>query len=387
MMNRIYLDHAATTPVSPRVLEAMLPFFSECWGNASAVYATGREARKAVEKARKQVAEAIGAHPQEILLTSGGTESDNLAIRGTAAAMKEKGKHIVTTAIEHHAVLNTCRALEREGFEVTCLQPDSQGRITPEALDGALREDTILVSVMTANNEIGTLQPIRELAAAAKARGALFHTDAVQAVGAVPVDVEETGVDLLSLSAHKFYGPKGAGALFVRKGTRIHPVLTGGKQERGLRGGTENVPAIVGLGAAIEEAAASLRENAKAAAALRDELEARILAGVGGVRVNGARDARLPNNCSLTFDQVDGEALLLRLDLAGIAASAGSACTSGSLESSHVLKAIGLSEEEARGTLRLTVGTDNTREEISRAADTVISLVTELRSMYHKTGR
>ena len=387
MMNRIYLDHAATTPVSPRVLEAMLPFFTECWGNASAVYATGREARKAVEKARKQVAEAIGAHPQEILLTSGGTESDNLAIRGIAAALKDKGKHIITTAIEHHAVLNTCMSLGKDGYEVTCLQPDGAGRITPEALEGALREDTILVSVMTANNEIGTLQPVRELAAVAKAHGVLFHTDAVQAVGAVPVDVEETGVDLLSLSAHKFYGPKGAGALYIRKGTRIEPILTGGKQERGLRGGTENVPAIVGLGAAIEEAAAGVMEHAAAAAALRDELEARILAGVGGVRVNGAREARLPNNCSLTFENVDGEALLLRLDLAGIAASAGSACTSGSLESSHVLKAIGLNEEEARGTLRLTVGIDNTREEISRAADTVVSLVTELRNMYHKTER
>lgn len=382
MMNRIYLDHAATTPVSPRVLEAMLPFFCECWGNASAVYATGREARKAVENARKQTAQAIGAQPQEILFTSGGTESDNLAIRGAANALRHKGRHIITTAIEHHAVLNTCKTLEKEGFEVTYLQPDPTGRIAPESLVPALREDTILVSVMTANNEIGTLQPIRELAETAKAHGALFHTDAVQAVGAVPVDVEETGVDLLSLSAHKFYGPKGAGALYVRRGTRLDPVLTGGKQERGLRGGTENVPAIVGLGAAIGEAAANLGKNADMTAALRDELERRILSRMKGVRVNGLTGGRLPNNSSLTFENVDGEALLLRLDLAGVAASAGSACTSGSLESSHVLHAIGLSEAEARGTLRLTVGTDNTREEIARAADLVVSLAEELRSMY-----
>lgn len=382
MMNRIYLDHAATTPVSPRVLEAMLPFFCECWGNASAVYATGREARKAVENARKQTAQAIGAQPQEILFTSGGTESDNLAIRGAANALRHKGRHIITTAIEHHAVLNTCKTLEKEGFEVTYLQPDPTGRIAPESLVPALREDTILVSVMTANNEIGTLQPIRELAETVKAQGALFHTDAVQAVGAVPVDVEETGVDLLSLSAHKFYGPKGAGALYVRRGTRLDPVLTGGKQERGLRGGTENVPAIVGLGAAIGEAAANLGKNADMTAALRDELERRILSRMKGVRVNGLTGGRLPNNSSLTFENVDGEALLLRLDLAGVAASAGSACTSGSLESSHVLHAIGLSEAEARGTLRLTVGTDNTREEIARAADLVVSLAEELRSMY-----
>ena len=382
MMNRIYLDHAATTPVSSRVLEAMLPFFCECWGNASAVYATGREARKAVENARKQTAQAIGAQPQEILFTSGGTESDNLAIRGAANALRHKGRHIITTAIEHHAVLNTCKTLEKEGFEVTYLQPDPTGRIAPESLVPALREDTILVSVMTANNEIGTLQPIRELAETAKAHGALFHTDAVQAVGAVPVDVEETGVDLLSLSAHKFYGPKGAGALYVRRGTRLDPVLTGGKQERGMRGGTENVPAIVGLGAAIGEAAANLGKNADMTAALRDELERRILSRMKGVRVNGLTGGRLPNNSSLTFENVDGEALLLRLDLAGVAASAGSACTSGSLESSHVLHAIGLSEAEARGTLRLTVGTDNTREEIARAADLVVSLAEELRSMY-----
>ena len=382
MMNRIYLDHAATTPVSPRVLEAMLPFFCECWGNASAVYATGREARKAVENARKQTAQAIGAQPQEILFTSGGTESDNLAIRGAANALRHKGRHIITTAIEHHAVLNTCKTLEKEGFEVTYLQPDPTGRIAPESLVPALREDTILVSVMTANNEIGTLQPIRELAETAKAHGALFHTDAVQAVGAVPVDVEETGVDLLSLSAHKFYGPKGAGALYVRRGTRLDPVLTGGKQERGLRGGTENVPAIVGLGAAIGEAAANLGKNADMTTALRDELERRILSRMKGVRVNGLTGGRLPNNSSLTFENVDGEALLLRLDLAGVAASAGSACTSGSLESSHVLRAIGLSEAEARGTLRLTVGPDNTREEIARAADLVVSLAEELRSMF-----
>lgn len=378
-MKRIYLDHAATTPVSESALEAMLPLLRENWGNPSAVYAEGRQARRAVENARRQTAAAIGAAPSEIIFTSGGTESDNFALRGAAYANREKGRHLIVSAIEHHAVLRTCEALEREGFEVTYLAPDSAGRISPDALRSVLRDDTVLVSVMTANNEIGTLEPVAELAGAAHERGALFHTDAVQAVGAIPVDVNVSGADMLSLSAHKFYGSKGAGALYIRKGTRILPVLSGGKQESGLRGGTENAAAIAGLGRAIEDAVTNLEKNSKKTATLRDELEQRILEGTEGVHVNGCPGGRLPGNCSLTFDGVDGEALLLRLDLAGISASAGSACTSGSLESSHVLAAVGLSEAEARGTLRLTPGPDNTREEILRAAETVVSLVRELR--------
>ena len=382
MMNRIYLDHAATTPVSRTVLEAMLPFFSDYAGNASAVYATGREARKAVEQARRETAAAIGAEPAEILFTGGGSESDNLAIKGAAFALQEKGRHIITTSIEHPAVLNTCKWLEKHGFEITYISPDREGLIDPETVRNAVREDTVLISVMAANNEIGTLEPVEKIGRIAGEKGIVFHTDAVQAVGAVPVDVNRWHADLLSLSAHKFNGPKGTGALYVRKGTRIDPLISGGQQERGLRAGTENVPAIVGLGKAITEAVNSLRQNAERAAFLRNKLMDGILSGVADAHLNGTKESRLPNNCSIRFGQIDGEALLLRLDLAGVAASSGSACTAGSQEISHVLRAIGLTEEEAKGSLRLTVGPENTEAEIDEAVRTVMDIVEDLRSMF-----
>ena len=382
MKDRIYLDHAATTPVSAKALEAMLPFFSECWGNPSAVHGTGREARRAVETARKQVAAAVGARPEEICFTSGGSESDNLALKGAAFALKQKGRHIITSAVEHHAVLNACAWLEKQGFSVTRVLPDAVGRIDPESVRKSIREDTILISVMTANNEIGTIEPVEEIGAIAREKGILFHTDAVQAAGMIPLDVNRMNADLLSLSAHKFYGPKGAGALYIRKGTRLESLIHGGEQERGLRAGTENLPGIVGMGAAIGEAVSHLRENAEKVRKLRDILTEGILSGIPDVRLNGPREGRLPNNCSFVFDRIDGEALLLRLDLEGIAASGGSACTAGSRESSHVLRAVGLSEREARGSLRMTVGTGNTDDEIRETIGKVKEIAADLRSMF-----
>ncbi|MBO4470259.1 MAG: cysteine desulfurase NifS [Clostridia bacterium] len=383
MKKTIYLDHAATTPVSRSVLEAMLPYFSDCAGNASAVYGAGREARKAVEKARKQAADAIGAEPREILFTSGGSESDNLALKGTAFALKDRGRHLITSAIEHPAVLNTCRWLEKQGFDVTYIQPDSKGMISPDKVRDAVRNDTILISVMAANNEIGTIEPVADIGAIAHEKGILFHTDAVQAVGSIPVNVNEWNADLLSISAHKFYGPKGTGVLFIRRGTRIDNLIHGGEQERGLRAGTENVAGIAGLGRAIEEATAHLEENAKKNAYLRDRLLHGILDHIPDVKLNGPEAGRLPNNCSICFDRIDGEALLLRLDLAGIAASSGSACTAGSQEISHVLRAVGLTEKEARGSLRLTTGADNTEEEIDESIRILSEIVEDLRLMYH----
>ena len=382
MRNRIYLDYAATTPVAPEVLEAMLPFFSEGWGNASAVYATGREARRAVEDARKTVAEAIGAQPQEIYFTSGGSESDNTAIRGTAFALKEKGRHIITTAIEHHAVLNPCKQLQQEGFEVTFVRPDREGRIDPEAIRKAIRKDTILVSVMTANNETGTIEPVSEIGRICKENGILFHTDAVQAIGSIPVNVQEINCDLLSLSAHKFYGPKGVGALYVRERTRLNPLIAGGEQERGLRAGTENVPGIAGLGKAIALAVGNLEENAARIRRTRDRITEGILSSVPGAALNGDPENRLANNCNIRFDGIDGEALLLRLDLAGIAASAGSACTAGSREVSHVLKAIGLTEAEVKSSLRLTTGIHTTEEEADETVRILAETVRDLRKMF-----
>ena len=297
--------------------------------------------------------------------------------------MKEKGRHIITTGIEHPAVLNTCKWLEKQGFEITCIQPDREGRINPGQIGKAIREDTILISTMAANNEIGTIEPVAEIGRIAKDRGIVFHTDAVQAVGSIPVSVNEWNADLLSLSAHKFYGPKGAGALYIRKGTRIDPLIHGGEQERGLRAGTENIPAIVGMGEAIVEAARKLDDNAARTAALRDRLAEGILKSVPDSWLNGAKDNRLPNNCSIRFDRIDGEALLLRLDLAGIAASSGSACTAGSQQTSHVLKAIGLTEEEAKGSLRLTVGPENTKAEIDEAIRIIRETVEDLRNLFH----
>lgn len=381
MMNRIYLDNAATTAVAPEVLEAMLPYFTEVYGNPSSIHATGRTAHKAVDQARRQVAAAIGAQPQEIYFTAGGSESDNWAIKGTALAQQRKGNHIITSAIEHHAVLHTCAWLEKHGFEVTYLPVDEFGRVNPEDVEKAITDKTILISIMTANNEIGTIQPIREIGAIARAHKILFHTDAVQAVGAIPVNVDEMNVDMLSMSGHKFHGPKGIGALYIRKGVRIDTLIHGGAQERGLRAGTENLPGIVGIGRAIELAVANLDENAARMTALRDRLIDGILERIPDARINGHRTQRLPNNCNVSIRYIEGEAMLLRLDLAGIAASSGSACTSGSLDPSHVLLAIGLPHEIAHGSLRLTLGADTTEKDIDAVLDTLPGIVSDLRAM------
>ena len=363
---RAYLDNAATTRVTEPVFAAMQPYFCEIYGNPASEHGFGREARRALEAARAQVARALGATAGEILFTSGGTEADNWALRGAAA-----GGHVVTTAIEHHAVLHACARLEAEGVSVTYLKPDAEGLIAPEALQDAMRPDTRLVSVMLANNEIGTIQPVAELARIAHAGGALFHTDAVQAVGCVPVDVDALGVDLLSLSGHKFHAPKGVGALYVRRGVRLGRLMEGGAQERGLRPGTENLPGIVGLGAAIERATADVPGRAAAIAALRDHLVRRVCAEVPGAVLNGHPTRRVCGNASFRFPGRDARALLMRLDLMGVAASAGSACTSGAAEPSHVLTAIGLCEAEARSALRLSLSDETTREEVDYAADAI----------------
>ena len=380
-MDRIYLDNAATTAVSPEVLEAMLPYFTQCFGNPSSIHSTGRDARRAVDAARRQVAGAIGAQPQEIYFTAGGSESDNWAIKGTAFARRNKGNHIITSAIEHHAVLHTCAWLEKQGFEVTYLPVDEFGRVRVEDVEKAITDKTILITIMAANNEIGTIQPIEEIAKIAKAHHILFHTDAVQAIGAMPIDVNAMHIDMLSMSGHKFHGPKGIGALYIRKGVKIDQYLHGGAQERGQRAGTENLAGIVGMGKAIEIATQHLEENARRLTALRDKLIDGILAEIPDVRLNGHRTQRLPNNVNVSVRYVEGEALLLRLDLAGIAGSSGSACTSGSLDPSHVLLAIGLPHEIAHGSLRLSLGTDTTEAEIDEVLDKLPGIVKNLRDM------
>ena len=382
-MDRIYLDNAATTAVSEQVLRAMLPYFTECYGNASAIHGTGRDAKKAVERARRQAAAALGAQPQEIYFTAGGSESDNWAIKGAAFANQAKGRHLVTTAIEHHAVLHTCQWLENQGWEVTYLPVDKEGFVTAEQVGQAIRQDTVLVSVMAANNEIGTIEPISEIGSICRERGVLFHTDAVQAVGAVPLLVDDLNADLLSLSAHKFHGPKGIGALYIRSGVTIDSLVHGGAQERGHRAGTENVPAIVGLGEAIEIAVNSLTENVVRMTRLRNRLLNGLTERIPAMRLNGAKDKRLPNNLNVSFNGIEGEAVLLRLDLDGIAASSGSACTAGSLDPSHVLMAIGLSCDEAKGSLRLTLGTDTTEAEIDETVRVLAEVVGSLRKMTH----
>ena len=380
-MDRIYLDNAATTAVSPEVLEAMLPYFTQCFGNPSSIHSTGRDARRVVDAARKQVAAAIGAQPQEIYFTAGGSESDNWAIKGTAFAKRSKGNHIITSAIEHHAVLHTCAWLEKQGFEVTYLPVDEFGRVRVEDVEKAITDKTILITIMAANNEIGTIQPIAEIGKLAHDKGILFHTDAVQAIGAMPIDVNAMHIDMLSMSGHKFHGPKGIGALYIRKGVKIDQYLHGGAQERGQRAGTENLAGIVGMGKAIEIATQHLEENARRLTVLRDKLIDGILAEIPDVRLNGHRTQRLPNNVNVSVRYVEGEALLLRLDLAGIAGSSGSACTSGSLDPSHVLLAIGLPHEIAHGSLRLSLGTDTTEAEIDEVLDKLPGIVKNLRDM------
>ena len=375
------MDNAATTRVTEPVFEAMRPYFGEIYGNPMSVHSFGREARKGVEEARRQVAAALNAEPSEIYFTGCGTESDNWAIRGAAYANLRKGKHLITTQIEHHAVLHTCEQLEREGFNVTYLPVDEFGVVRMDALKAAIRPDTTLISVMAANNEIGTIQPIEEIAKLAKERGILFHTDAVQAIGSLPFDVKAMGIDLLSLSGHKFHAPKGVGALYIRNGVRLQRLIQGGAQERTQRAGTENVASIVGLGKAIAMAAENIDRHNAQLTAVRDRLIDRILAEIPYTRLNGHRTQRLPGNCNISFRFIEGESLLLALDLKGIAGSSGSACTSGSLDPSHVLLAIGLPHEIAHGSLRLSLSEENTIEQADRVVDALKEIVARLRSM------
>lgn len=381
MGQKVYLDHAATTHTRPEVLEEMLPYFTQKFGNASSVHSFGREARRTLDKARGRTAKAIKAEPSEIHFTSGGSESDNLAVKGVALANKKKGNHIITSSIEHPAVLDTCKYLEKEGFKVTYLPVDKYGLVSPSDLKQAITDKTILISVIFANNEIGTIQPIKEIGQIAKEHKIYFHTDAVQAVGNVPIDVNELNIDLLSLSAHKFYGPKGVGALYIRRGVKVTPCIHGGTQERNKRAGTENLPAIVGLGKAIELAVENIEEKNKRLMAMRDRLIHEIMSSVEHTKLNGHPDKRLPGNVNLSFEFIEGEALLLSLDLKGVAGSSGSACTSGSLDPSHVLLAIGLSHEIAHGSLRLTLGDENTEEEIDYVLEVLPEIVNKLREM------
>ncbi len=377
----IYLDHAATTWTKPEVLETMIPYFTEGFGNASSIYRLGRDNRKAVDAARADVARALGAEPAEIFFTASGSEADNWAIKGAAQARSAKGKHVITSAIEHPAVLNVCEYLEKNGFEVTYLPVDSEGVVHPDTLKAAMRPDTTLVSIMMANNEIGTIQPISELAAIARAGGALFHTDAVQAAGNIEVDVRKLGVDLLTISGHKFYGPKGIGALYVKKGVRIETLIHGGHQERGKRAGTENVPCIVGMAKALTLATENLEAHAAKLLALRQKTYDGITSRISHVKLNGHPTQRLPGNLNMSFQYIEGESLLLMLDMKGIAASSGSACTSGSLDPSHVLLAIGLPHEIAHGSLRMSFGDANTEADVDVLLDSLEEIVKKLRQM------
>jgi len=381
MMDRIYMDNAATTAICPEALAAMLPCFGEHFGNASSIHGTGRDARKVLEDARRKVADILGAKPAEIYFTSGGSESDNWAIKGAAFANRKKGNHIITSQIEHHAVLHTCQWLEKQGFEVTYLPVDEYGLVNPRDVEAAITDKTILISIMAANNEIGTIEPIPEIGKIAQEHKIIFHCDAVQAVGAIPVNVDSWHVDMLSLSGHKFHGPKGVGALYVRTGTKVDQFLHGGAQERGRRATTENVPGVVGMAAALEKAAANLEENGVRLTYLRDKLIQGILDAVPYARLNGHPLQRLPGNVNVSIQYIEGEALLLRLDLAGIAASSGSACTSGSLDPSHVLLAIGLPHEVAHGSLRLSLTDSNTEEEADEVLRVLPKIVETLRAM------
>ena len=386
-MQKVYLDNAATTKVRDEVVEAMLPYFTEYFGNPSSLHLFAREAGKGLDTARAQVAKALNAKPEEIIFSGGGCDRDNMVLRGIPEAYKKKGKHVITSAVEHHAVLHTLEAMEKEGrVEVTYLPVDEYGMVTAEQVEKAIRPDTMLVSIMFANNEVGTIMPIEQIGETCKKHGVLFHTDAVQAVGHVPVDVEKMHIDLLSLSGHKFHGPKGVGALYVRKGVRIPALILGGAQERRKRAGTENVPGIVGMGKAIELATAELEDNAAKMKVLRDRLIFGIPARIPDVKLNGHPTERLPNNVNFSIRFIEGESILLMLDLNGIAASSGSACTSGSLDPSHVLLAMGLPHEVAHGSLRLTLSEFTTPEEIDYVLDTLPPIVEKLRAMsplYH----
>lgn len=377
----IYLDNAATTKTAPEVVDAMLPYFSEYYGNASTIYSLGAESKKAMDHARQTIADSLGAKPEEIYFTAGGSESDNWALKATAEAYASKGKHIITTKIEHHAILHTCEYLEKRGFEITYLNVDRDGLISLDELKAAIRPDTILISVMFANNEIGTIEPIAEIGEIAKEHGVLFHTDAVQAYAQVPINVDEMHIDMLSASGHKLNGPKGIGFLYIRKGVKIRSFVHGGAQERSRRAGTENIPGIVGLGAVVERAMRIMDTKTRKEIELRDYLIGRLENEIPHCWLNGHRTKRLPNNINFSFLFIEGESMLIMLDMKGICASSGSACTSGSLDPSHVLLAIGLKHEEAHGSLRLTLSEESTKEEMDIVAEEVKKIVQRLRDM------
>lgn len=377
----IYLDHNATTPLHPEVFRAMEPYLREQFGNASSSYFIGRSAKAALESARKKVAECLGAVPEEIIFTGGGTESDNIAIRGVAYALRSRGNHIITSKIEHHAVLKTCQSLEEEGFRVTYLPVDAGGRIDPDDVRAAIGKDTILITIMYANNETGVIQPLEEVGVIAKEREVIFHTDAVQAMGKIPVDIKTLQVDLLSLSGHKFYGPKGVGALFVKRGTPLKPPFTGGHHEHNIRPGTENIPGIVGLAEALSLATSHLPETAQKLTGLRDRFESTIVRKIEGVRINGADAPRVPNTSSVSFQFIEAESILLHLDLKGIYASSGSACSTGSPEPSHVLVAMGVPSSFAQGTVRFSMGKDNRDDEIDYVIQSLMEITRKLRAI------
>ena len=381
MKRFIYLDNAATTKTRPEVVQAMLPYFTEYYGNPSSVYEFSNESKKAINRSRETIAEAIGAKTNEIYFTAGGTESDNWALAATAEAYQAKGNHIITSKIEHHAVLHTCEYLEKRGFEVTYLDVDENGVIKLDELKKAIRPTTILISIMFANNEIGTIEPVKEIGEIAKEHGIIFHTDAVQAFGHVPINVDEYHIDMMSASGHKLNGPKGIGFLYIRTGIKTRSFMHGGAQERKRRGGTENVPGIVGFGKAVEIAVNTMEERTKRESELRDYLMNRVMAEVPYVRINGHRTSRLSNNVNFAFQFIEGESLLIMLDMVGICGSSGSACTSGSLDPSHVLLAIGLPHEIAHGSLRLTLNADNTMEEMDYVAESIKKIVEKLRGM------
>lgn len=377
----IYMDNAATTQTYPEVVEAMTPYFTEYYGNPSSIYSFAGESKKAVEDARKTIADFIGAKPEEIYFTGGGSESDNWALKATAEAYESKGKHIITSSIEHHAILHTCEYLERKGYEITYLDVDEYGTVNPEDVEKAIRPDTILISVMTANNEIGTIEPIKEIGKIAKKHGVLFHTDAVQALGHIPINVDDMNIDMLSASGHKINGPKGIGIMYIRKGVKIGSFIHGGAQERKRRAGTHNVPGIVGIGKAVELAAKNMESRMEKETKLRNHLIERVLAEIPYSRLNGHRENRLPNNANFCFRFIEGESMLILLDQNGVCGSSGSACTSGSLDPSHVLLAIGLPHEIAHGSLRLTISEKNTMEEVDYTVDKLKEIIERLRSM------
>ncbi len=380
-MRRIYMDHSATTPVHPDVLDAMLPYYKEFFGNASSVHSFGRDARNAMEEAREKIAEFIGAQTREIIFTSGGTESDNFAIEGAVYENIKKGKHIITSMIEHHAVLNTCKHLETHGFEVSYLTVDEHGVIDLDELKKLIRDDTSLITIMHANNEVGTIEPLQEVGKIAKERGIIFHTDAVQTAGKIPVNVDELGVDLLTMSAHKIYGPKGVGILYIRRGTKVEPLIRGGHHERNRRAGTENVPSIVGFGKAVEVAQSDMEEEGKRLWNLTEKLKNGLQEKLEDVYVNSHPINRLPGVINISFDYIEGESIILNLDMKGVAVSTGSACTSGSLEPSHVLTALGVCAATAQGAIRFSLGRSNTEEDIGFLIDEIPPIIIRLRAM------